>query len=168
MAGTQAFVLTGWKEIAEYLGLGVRTVQRYERSFLLPIHRLGGKSHAAVVAFPEDLKAWLRHASLDEGRFQTSGTFREQYVLQAHQREIASLRSNLLRLSEQIAEGQRILVNFDPPGTRRELNHVAGSPPIQRPAANRQTSDTPLSRGPLPKQAPAAQNGRGKTRRVKR
>lgn len=29
--------LTGWKEIANYLGKGVRAVQRYERKFGLPV-----------------------------------------------------------------------------------------------------------------------------------
>ena len=34
---TQLQVLNGWKEIANYLGKGVRTVQRYEREFGLPV-----------------------------------------------------------------------------------------------------------------------------------
>lgn len=33
-------LLSGWKEIANYLGKGVRTVQRYEYELLLPVvHR---------------------------------------------------------------------------------------------------------------------------------
>ena len=37
---TQLEILTGWNEIANYLGMGVRTVQRYERELGLPIRRL--------------------------------------------------------------------------------------------------------------------------------
>src|SRR3954469_17053882 len=32
-------VLNGWKEISDYIGRGVRTVQRWELQFELPIHR---------------------------------------------------------------------------------------------------------------------------------
>ena len=51
--------LTGWKEIAVYLGKGVRTVQRYEREMGLPVRRPAGKSRAAVVATKAELDAWV-------------------------------------------------------------------------------------------------------------
>src|SRR5215467_7706634 len=56
-------VLSGWKQVATYLGLGVRTVQRWEDKGL-PINRPfpGRRSH--VVAFSEQLDKWverLRH-----------------------------------------------------------------------------------------------------------
>jgi hypothetical protein len=35
-------ILSGWKDIANYLGKGVRTVQRYGREMGLPIHRPAG------------------------------------------------------------------------------------------------------------------------------
>ncbi len=56
--------LSGWKEIANYLGKGVRTVQRYEREMGLPILRLTGKS--AVTAIRPELDNWVTnsHASL--------------------------------------------------------------------------------------------------------
>lgn len=52
-------VLSGWKEIANHLGKGVRTVQRYEREMGLPIHRPAGKSAAAVVAVQAELDKWV-------------------------------------------------------------------------------------------------------------
>ena len=55
-------VLNSWKEIASYLGRGVRTVQRYERDLKLPVRRPRGTPRSAVVALPEDLDAWLRNA----------------------------------------------------------------------------------------------------------
>lgn len=52
-------VLTGWKEIAGYLGCGVRTVQRWEKE-ALPVHRPlpGRRSH--VIAYSEELDWWVR------------------------------------------------------------------------------------------------------------
>ena len=63
-----ADVLNSWKEIATYLGRGVRTVQRYERNLGLPVRRLGGESGRSVIAFPQDLDDWLTSAPLGEHR----------------------------------------------------------------------------------------------------
>ncbi|MBZ5567485.1 MAG: hypothetical protein LAN64_06500 [Acidobacteriia bacterium] len=52
-------ILNSWKEIANYLGRGVRTVQRWERDLGLPVHRPKGKDRSAVLAFPYELQAWL-------------------------------------------------------------------------------------------------------------
>ena len=53
-------VLTCWKDIAHYLGKSVRTVQRWERHFGLPVRRPDGVNHkSAVVAYPRDLDRWL-------------------------------------------------------------------------------------------------------------
>lgn len=53
-------VLTSWKEIANYMGKGVRTVQRWERQFGFPIRRPVSLSHKAVLALPEEIDVWLR------------------------------------------------------------------------------------------------------------
>jgi PleD family two-component response regulator len=53
-------VLTSWKQVAEYLGKAVRTVQRWERNFGLPVRRQEGAGKNAVVAHPEELQEWLR------------------------------------------------------------------------------------------------------------
>src|ERR1700736_5343272 len=60
-------ILNSWKEIAGYLGRGVRTVQRWEAQLGLPVHRPAGKDHSAVLAFSSELDEWLdsrpvRHA----------------------------------------------------------------------------------------------------------
>jgi hypothetical protein len=61
-------VLTSWKEIARYMGKGVRTVQRWEQDFGLPVRRPQGSNKKAVLARPRDLDAWvaLRCASRDQ------------------------------------------------------------------------------------------------------
>jgi hypothetical protein len=51
-------ILTSWKEIGQYLGKGVRTVQRWERDADLPVRRKVPGSHS-VMAMPEELDAWL-------------------------------------------------------------------------------------------------------------
>ena len=63
-----ASVLNSWKEIAAYLGRGVRTVQRYERELNLPIRRPRGTSRSAVIALKDDLDAWLRIAPCRQTR----------------------------------------------------------------------------------------------------
>jgi hypothetical protein len=52
-------LLNSWKEIASYLGRGVRTVQRWESQMGLPVHRPAGKDHSAVLAFSSELDEWL-------------------------------------------------------------------------------------------------------------
>src|SRR5947209_18893102 len=53
-------ILNSWKEIATYLGRGVRTVQRWEATLEMPVHRPAGKSRSAVIAMPDELQQWLR------------------------------------------------------------------------------------------------------------
>lgn len=53
-------VLNSWKEIAAYLGRGVRTVQRWEHDLALPVRRPRGKDRSAVIALKSDLDKWLR------------------------------------------------------------------------------------------------------------
>lgn len=52
-------ILNSWKEIANYLGRGVRTVQRWETQLGLPVHRPAGKDHSAVLAVSSELDQWL-------------------------------------------------------------------------------------------------------------
>lgn len=59
MNGDSRF-LNGWKEIAVYLGRGVRTVQRWEGLNDLPVRRVADNSRSAVIAFVPDLDAWVQ------------------------------------------------------------------------------------------------------------
>jgi len=52
-------VFSGWKEIANYLGKGVRTVQRYERELGLPVRRPTGRERGSVMATKVELDAWV-------------------------------------------------------------------------------------------------------------
>ena len=50
--------LDSWKEIASYLGRGVRTVQRWEREEGLPVHRLAHDRRGTIYARREELSEW--------------------------------------------------------------------------------------------------------------
>jgi hypothetical protein len=52
--------LDSWKEIAVYLGRGVRTVQRWEREEALPVRRHAHSRQASVYAFRSEIDHWRR------------------------------------------------------------------------------------------------------------
>lgn len=54
----RAGIFTSWKEIANYFGKGVRTVQRWEQQMGLPILRPNDEDNK-VVAYVGDLDDWL-------------------------------------------------------------------------------------------------------------
>ena len=58
--------LNGWKEIALHLGKGTRTVQRWEKLYGLPVHRMGREGGEIVYAFRDEIDRWLSTA--DRGR----------------------------------------------------------------------------------------------------
>ena len=60
-----AKLLNGWKEISQYLGRGVRTVQRWETLYKMPVHRPADRDRSAVVAFADDLDNWLRQTRME-------------------------------------------------------------------------------------------------------
>lgn len=62
--------LNSWKEISNYMGRGVRTIQRYEVQYGLPIRRPSGRSRSAVMATRAEIDAWVAAAP-----------FREKYTL---------------------------------------------------------------------------------------
>jgi len=64
---TPQHVLNSWKEIAQYVGRGVRTVQRWEQFLDFPVRRPHGRSRSAVIALPEEIDDWLKRAPLGNG-----------------------------------------------------------------------------------------------------
>jgi hypothetical protein len=66
--GHDAKVLGSWKEIAAYLGKGVRTAQRWEQELGLPVRWPDSLSEGVVVATPQDLDLWLRQRWASRGK----------------------------------------------------------------------------------------------------
>ncbi len=57
--------LESWKEIAAYLKRDVRTVQRWEKSERLPVHRRPHDKLATVYAYKPELDAWWGEGRID-------------------------------------------------------------------------------------------------------
>lgn len=60
--------LAGWKKIARHLGKGVRTTQRWETLYGLPVHREAREGIELVFAFPDELDRWSRQARAVDAR----------------------------------------------------------------------------------------------------
>ncbi|HEY6947076.1 MAG TPA: tetratricopeptide repeat protein [Candidatus Acidoferrum sp.] len=52
--------LVSWKEIASYLGREVRTVQRWEQTEALPVHRHEHQKRSTVYAYASELDEWFK------------------------------------------------------------------------------------------------------------
>jgi hypothetical protein len=59
-------ILNSWKEIAAYIGRGVRTVQRYEHQSKLPVRRIENRDHSSVIAYSDEIDAWLNRRPVKE------------------------------------------------------------------------------------------------------
>jgi hypothetical protein len=59
--------LHNWKEISRYLGRGIRTAQRWEEEFGLPIRRTDGKDRGAVFALSSEIDEWFRSRPMLNG-----------------------------------------------------------------------------------------------------
>ena len=68
MSTPERVVLNSWKEIANYLDRGIRTVQRWEYKLALPVHRLGPGKRNPVFAFPSELLTWLQEIAENDRR----------------------------------------------------------------------------------------------------
>jgi len=111
-------LLNSWKEIASYLGRGVRTAQRWERQAGLPVRRLNGKSRSAVLAFPADIDAWLHTQAATQTATQPAsaqpangpvppappnGESRAEDVYDELLRNAQTLEAHVAKLKEQLA-----------------------------------------------------------------
>lgn len=64
-AMTSPEVLNSWKEIATYVGRGVRTVQRWEAESGFPVRRPGRKSRSSVIALRSEIDGWFKACPLE-------------------------------------------------------------------------------------------------------
>lgn len=53
-------LLRSWKDIAQYVGASVKTVQRWERALQFPVRRVTPKKGSIVIAFLNEVEDWLR------------------------------------------------------------------------------------------------------------
>lgn len=75
-----AQMLRSWKDIARHLGASVRTAQRWEHEFQLPVRRLDARRGAVVFAFPAELDSWLRVHSVPHAPLVQDSYFRTVFM----------------------------------------------------------------------------------------
>ena len=86
-------LLTSWKEISNYFGKGVRTVQRWESNLGLPIHRPNGANGNVLFAVPSELDAWV--AASKAARSEVLEPDAAMLRIQQLESELSSLRAKL-------------------------------------------------------------------------
>ena len=105
--------LSGWKDIANYLGRGVRTVQRYERYLGLPVRRPAGKPRGSVVATKAEIDAWVAASPIREV-FQLTKPAPDSYAsataaIQSGLAEMGRLRDQMLALRAEVKTSVQLL-----------------------------------------------------------
>ena len=98
-------ILNSWKEIAAYLGRGVRTVQRWEHELSLPVHRIGNGKRSPVYALIPQLKFWLTTSSTNSVVLPVlnKGTL-------SHLEETKTKKNSMIKMSrELIAQSQNLV-----------------------------------------------------------
>ena len=124
--------LSGWKEIAAYLGKGVRTVQRYERHMGLPVRRPARKARGSVLAARAELDKWMSAQPLREA-FQVERTLPNasraaSAALKESVANMRRLREEMLELREELrASVEKLHSTFRSVGRVRseELHYLA-------------------------------------------
>ncbi len=118
-------LLSCWKEIAAYLGRGVRTVQRYERQHALPVRRPVPDKKRIVLAIPAELAAWAheRQIAVGSGASQTSGaagTGARVARIRCSRAQLAASRARLQRELDTLRSNQiTMAAMLNPPGQRQ-------------------------------------------------
>lgn len=105
-------ILSSWKEIATFLGKGVRTVQRWEDTLGLPVHRPAGPKRNIVFAKTAELDAWLRQKSSVLAKAREGSASHDTFTLLLRSAGEKHNNNSSLRILHFV---------LDKPNTRREL-----------------------------------------------
>ena len=124
-------VLNSWKDIATHLHTSVRTAQRWEMHFELPIHRPSGTHKGPVLAFEKELDRWIHaggaaKAAAENGHSEAPALPRRRHedvkpqVLSAVERAqrmhelAAEIRQRTQKLQEQLERALAIQAKAEP------------------------------------------------------
>jgi hypothetical protein len=129
----QSTVLSSWKDIARFMGKGVRTVQRWEHELGLPVRRPNGASQkSAVVLSRTELESWLetRFSARPSGKkivqAGDDSTRETRAALRENIRQARELRCANLLLTRQIAQSlQRLAEQCDALGNLSNPDPIA-------------------------------------------
>jgi hypothetical protein len=147
-------IFSGWKDIASYMGKGVRTVQRYEREMRLPIRRpagkVPGKSGGAVIAIRAEINAWVKTSPVrDEFRLSVHA-IDNRVMLKGFRQEVTQmhrLHEETLLLRSELTAARKVLT-----ATMESLNRslradLDRADQFQRlSSSGRRTADAPILR----------------------
>jgi hypothetical protein len=113
---TKPGLLNSWKEIATYLGRGVRTAQRWER-LGLPVRRVSFGPRSPVIAHAPDIDSWLRFSG--QQTFETL-TARRQQVQTCSERAARKIHASLPHGATSVSDLTKIILDeFDEVHTLR-------------------------------------------------
>lgn len=125
-------ILNSWKEIANYLGRGVRTVQRWEAHLALPVHRPSGREHSAVLAFSNELDQWLDSRPVRQNMSAGATSPSVVGVSAAEMQELLSRAEVLLQKLESVLSRseemyQRLSLTLDAVADEQVERHLGGN-----------------------------------------
>jgi len=103
MSSPEGRIFSSWKEIAAFLGRGVRTVQRWETTLGLPIRRPNGYGSNVVVASESELRQWLRQAG---PRSPTHQTATDAAIIQKIAEKLDAVEQENQRLQQMLSRMQ--------------------------------------------------------------
>jgi len=102
-------LLTGWKEIANYLKSGTRTVQRWEKEGLPIIRPSPNNARGHVVAYSEHLDRWLKQSRDDPSGLLNNET---EIKIKRTQELVLSLSKQRIEIRRRMDELRRELASL--------------------------------------------------------
>lgn len=129
--------LSGWKEIANYLGKGVRTVQRYEREFGLPVRRPAGKPSGSVIATKAEIDGWVTASPIREvyrlsSNDGASGSANMTAAMKQGLAQMHLLREQMTEIRAEVKKSAQILqANLYELRAGLDVNFLEGSAPLR-------------------------------------
>jgi len=98
-------ILNSWKEIANYMNRGVRTVQRWETDLGLPVRRPPAGCKNAVIAFRSDIDRWLAQTPCKESDLpMTPLVSKELSALRARRKQMQERTRHIVELCSRTCE----------------------------------------------------------------
>jgi hypothetical protein len=104
-------IFSSWKEIAAFLGKGVRTVQRWEKTLGLPVRRPNGTASNVVVATENDLRRWMNEGGDQAIRNQAESDARDIRILEDQLARLEQAHKRLEQALERIESRFALIEN---------------------------------------------------------
>jgi len=96
-------VLTCWKDIAQYVGKSVRTLQRWERESGFPVRRTKSREKGGILAIPREIDSWVKSQQCTD-RSEQGTLLQSLHELRIENRELRSENRALRRQLEDRTE----------------------------------------------------------------